>query len=437
MSETIATSSSQRSLRRHVIVVAVLGLALVGGIGGWAAMATLSNAVVGEGTVIIDDNVKKIQHLSGGVVSELLVREGSHVEAGDVLVKLDGTSLRASLAIVESGLAQLYAKRIRLEAETLQDGTFSEAALAESGMDIAANRKLVDGEIQLFQMRRSSLAGMKKQLDERKSQLKEQIAGNDLQIRAIDDSITLIDEEYRAIDSLYRQQLVTLQRVNALKRQRVELDGNKGERIAARAQAEGRISEINLQILQLDEDRRAENAKDLTDVEAKISELEERRISARDQLQRLDVRAPLAGRIYQLTVHTIGGVVNPGEPLMLLAPDQRELTVEARIASRNIDQVRPGQAVDIRFSAFDQRTTPEVTGTVISMSPDVVVDQRSGLSYYPVRIRPQPQSLAKLEKLALYPGMPAEVFIRVADRTVISYLAKPFTDQMAHTFREE
>jgi len=433
----MSAPSSHPSLHRHVICVSVLGLLLVVGVGGWAATATLSNAVVGDATVIIDDNAKKIQHITGGIVSELLVREGTHVKAGDVLLRLDGTSLRASLGIINSALAQLYAKRIRLQAETLGDNGFAEADFRDSGVDIAANRKLIDGEIRLFQTRKTSLAGMKRQLDERKGQLREQITGNDLQIQAIDDATVLIDEEYRAVNSLYQQQLVTLQRVNSLKRQRVELDGNKGERIAARAQAEGRISEINLQILQLDEDRRTENAKELTEIEAKISEMEERKVAALDQLRRLDLKAPLDGRIYQLMVHTVGGVANPGEPLMLLAPDQRELTVEARIASRNIDQVHPGQMVDIRFSAFDQRTTPEVTGEVVSMSPDVITEQRTGISYYPVRVRPNPESLAKLEKLALYPGMPAEVFIRASDRSVISYLAKPFADQMAHTFREE
>lgn len=429
--------SSHRSLHRHVAAVWVLGIFLVGGIGGWAATANLSNAVVGDATVIIEDNAKKIQHISGGIVSELPVREGAHVEAGDVLLRLDGTFLRASLGIINSALAQSYAKRTRLQAEILGQKAFTQADLSDSGIDIAANRKLIDGEIQLFLTRRSSLAGMKMQLDERKGQLKEQIEGNDLQIRAIDDAIRLIDEEYRAINSLYQQQLVTLQRVNSLRRQRVELDGNKGERIAARAQAEGRISEINLQILQLDEDRRTENATELTEIEARISELEERHVATTDQLKRLDVRAPLAGRVYQLAVHTVGGVANPGEPLMLLAPDQRELTVEAKIASRHIDQIHPGQAVDIRFTAFDQRTTPEIAGMVTSISPDIIMEPRSGQSHYSVRIRQEPQSLAKLNKLALYPGMPAEVFIRASDRSVISYLTKPLADQLAHTFREE
>jgi membrane fusion protein len=428
---------SQSSLRRHILLVGLLGLGLVGGIGGWAATATLSNAVVGEATVIIEENVKKVQHLSGGIVSELNAREGAHVQAGDIVLRLDDTALRANLGIVESTLAQLYARRARLEAEQLGRESFTLADMAASGIDVTSKKNLVQGEVQLFQTRRSALAGMKKQLEERRGQLAEEISGEVLQIKAIDEATGLIDQEYRAINSLYEQQLVTMQRVNALKRQRVELDGNRGQRIAARAQAEGRINEINLQILQLDEDRRTENAKDLSAIEANVAEMEERRVALADQLKRMDVRAPVEGRVYQLAVHTVGGVVNAGETLMLLAPDQRALTVEAKIAPRNIDQVRPGQAVQIRFSAFDQRTTPEVNGEVVAVSPDIVTDQRTGVGYYPVRVRPDAPSLALLPEMPLYPGMPAEVFIKIADRSVISYFAKPLTDQIRHTFREE
>ena len=431
------TVVSQHSLRRHMMFVGVLGVALVGGVGGWAATTTLSNAVVGEGTVIIDDNVKKVQHLTGGIVSELLVKEGTHAKAGDVLLRLDGTALKANLGIMNSTLAQLHARRARLQAERAGLASLTIDDIAASGVDVKTSKLLVEGELQLFETRRSALAGMRKQLEERKGQLAEEIDGHTIQLKAIEEATKLIDEEYQAINSLYEKQIVTMQRVNNLKRQRVELDGNRGQRMAARAQAQGRINEINLQILQLDEDRRSENAKDLTEVEANVAEMEERRVAILDQLKRLDVRAPMDGRIYQLAVHTVGGVVNPGEALMLLAPDTRSLTVEAKIATRNIDQITPGQKVDVRFSAFDQRTTPEVEGEVVSISPDIVVEQRSGISFYPVRVKPSPESLAKLKNLALYPGMPAEVFIKVADRSVVSYFMKPLTDQISHTFREE
>ncbi|MBB3389274.1 membrane fusion protein [Rhizobium sp. BK275] len=428
---------SQHSLNRHILSVWVLSVALVGGMGGWAASTSLSNAVVGHGTVIIDQNVKKIQHLTGGIVSELMAMEGGHVQAGDVLLRLDSTSVKANLAIIDSNLAQLYVRRARLQAERIGATEFSADDIPANELDIDVSKNLVDGEIQLFNARRSSLVGMRKQLEERKAQLAEEIQGDTLQLASIDEATKLVDQEYDAAAKLYDQKIVTMQKVNGLKRQRVELDGNRGERLSSRAQAEGKIAEINLQILQLDEDRRTENSKDLTDVEAKTAEMQERRIAAVDQMNRLELRAPMGGRIYQLTVHTVGGVVNPGEVLMLLAPDQRDLTIEAKIATRDIDQLTLGQKVDIRFSAFDQKTTPEVQGDVVSISPDVVTEQRSGTDYYPVRIKPEPASLQKLSNMKLYPGMPAEVFIKVADRSVLSYMTKPLMDQISHTFREE
>lgn len=431
------TIPSQKSLQRHVLGVVSLSLILVGGLGGWAAMATLSNAVIGDGTVVIEDNAKKIQHLTGGIVSEIAVKEGAHVKVGDLLLRLDGTAVRASLGIVDSTLAQLYARRARLKAERVGKASFTAADLTAEAIDIDANRSLIDGELQLFATRQSALVGMKKQLAERKNQLAEEIDGIGEQIKSIDSGLAIIAEEYKATNSLYAQQLVTMQRVNVLKRQRVDLEGSRGERVAARAQAEGKISEIDLQILQLDEDRRTDNAKELTQVESDIAQSEERQVALQDQLNRLELHAPMDGRVYQMTAHTIGGIVNPGDALMLLAPDVRALTVEAKIAPRNIDQIFPGQSVNIRFTAFDQRTTPEVAGTVSSISPDAVTDQRSGVTYYPIRILPYEKDVKKLKGMTLYPGMPAEVFIKIADRSVLSYFSKPLMDQINHTFREE
>jgi membrane fusion protein len=433
----MAVISSQRSLSRHIIVVIAFAILLIGGVGGWAATTSLSNAIIGEASVIISDNVKKIQHLNGGIVSQLRVKEGQHVEAGDILLSLDGTSVKANLGIVESALAQLYIRRSRLTAERLGQASFSVEDLKEKGLDGVSNQKFVQGEISLFESRISTLVGKRKQLEERKAQLQNEIEGDTIQLKSIEDSTVLVQEELDAIEALYAQKLVTMQRVNSLKRQKTDLDGQRGQKLSARAQAEGRINEVSLQILQLDEDRRAENSSDLTEVDAKVAEYEQRRIAIKDQMARLDVTAPLSGRVYQLGVHTIGGVVTPPDVLMLLAPDDQALTVEAKIASRDIDQIRTGQKVDIRFSAFDQRRTPAAEGEVVSISPDIVHDERTGVSYYPVRILPVSGSLTKLDGLTLYPGMPAEVFIKIAERPVISYLTKPLMDQISHTFREE
>ncbi|OHV79816.1 HlyD family type I secretion periplasmic adaptor subunit [Ensifer sp. LCM 4579] len=437
MSERKEQMSARRSLGRHLVGVSVLAFALVAGVGGWAATTELSSAIVAGGVVVVDDNVKKVQHLTGGIVGELKVKEGDRVEAGQVLIRLDGTTVRANLAIVEGTLAQLYARRARLQAERVGAPDFEIHEDLESFLSGVAAAKLADGEKRLFASRRSALSGMKSQLASRKAQLADEIEGLTVQLKAIEDALRLIEEELTGVDSLYGQGLVPMQRVTSLKRQRAELEGERGRHIAGRAQARGKSSEIDLQILQLDEDRRTEISKELTDVEAKIAEYEERRTAATDQLRRLDITAPLSGRVYQLAIHTVNGVVNPGETLMLVVPEADDLTVEARIAPKDIDQVQVGQPVEIRFSAFNQRTTPEVEAEVVTVAPDLVTDERSGASYYPLRIRPKPESLARLAGLSLYPGMPAEVFIKIADRTVISYLTKPLTDQMRHAFRED
>ncbi|SCB61644.1 membrane fusion protein PrsE [Rhizobium aethiopicum] len=430
-------SESKRSLNRHVAVVGVLSIALVCGIGGWAATTELSSAVIGEGVVIVDGDVKKVQHLTGGIVSELLVSENDHVSAGQVLIRLDGTATRAQLSIVESTLAQLYARRARLKAERIGAESFEvEENLSDLTSSTAA-QQLLDGERKLFDSRRSALIGMKSQLESRKDQLAEQIKGLVVQINATGDSLGLIEQELEAVDVLYKKGLVTLQRLNTLKRARADLQGNSGQEIAAKAEAEGKAIEIDRQSIQLDEDRRSEIAKDLTDVEAQIAENEERRGTALDQLRRLDITAPLSGRVHELAVHTVNGVIEAGQTLMLVVPENDDLTVQAKVATRDIDQLHVGQSVDVRFSAFDQRTTPDVKAVITSIAPDIVKDERTGINYYPLRVKPEAQSIAKLKSIKLYPGMPAEVFIKIADRTVISYLTKPLTDQMQHVFREE
>ncbi|TBH43017.1 HlyD family type I secretion periplasmic adaptor subunit [Rhizobium leguminosarum] len=430
-------SESKRSLNRHVAAVGVLSIALVCGIGGWAATTELSSAVIGEGVIVVDGDVKKVQHLTGGIVSELLVSENDHVTAGQVLIRLDGTTTRANLSIVESTLAQLYARRARLKAERIGAGSFE---VEENIRDLTSStsaEKLLDGEQKLFDSRRTALIGMKSQLASRKDQLGEQVKGLVVQINATNDALGLIEQELEGIDTLYKKGLVTLQRLNTLKRARADLQGNSGQEIAAKAEAEGKAIEIDRQSIQLDEDRRSEIAKDLTDVEAQIAEYEERRGTAVDQLHRLDITAPLTGRVHELSVHTVNGVIDPGQTLMLVVPENNELTVEAKVATRDIDQVHVGQSVDVRFSAFDQRTTPDVAGEITSIAPDIVKDERTGISYYPLRVKPKAESIAKLKTIKLYPGMPAEVFIKIGDRTVISYLTKPLTDQMQHVFRQE
>ncbi|MDS7597948.1 HlyD family type I secretion periplasmic adaptor subunit [Agrobacterium tumefaciens] len=432
-----ATAFWRRSIRRHIALAFGLGLALFGGVGGWAATTKLAGAVSGQGFIIIENNVKKVQHLSGGTVSELLVREGSDVAAGDVLLRLSRTTVEANLAIVENALVQFLVRAARLRAELADQEDFEADFLGQKGLTRPGYGELVFLERNLLETRRDGLDGMKRQLAERKRQLADEINGENVQVDALRASIAAVDEEFASVEGLYRRKLVTLQRLTSLKQRRAELQGNLGERLASRAQAEGRISEVELQILQLDENRRGENAKELAETEAKIAEMEARRVDVMEQFGRLDIRAPVSGRIFELALHTVGGVVQPGETLMLVAPRDDGLMVEAKIAPRNIDQVVPGQEAQLHFTAFDRTTTPVVEGKIVSVSPDVLTDQRTGMPFYAVRIRPEAVSLQGLGGLQLYPGMPAEVLMPAAERRVISYLVKPLTDQLNHVFRED
>jgi HlyD family secretion protein len=272
-------------------------------------------------------------------------------------------------------------------------------------------------------------------LAERASQLNEEIGGLTSQIAAKEREIELINEELVGVRELWEKKLVPIQRVNELDRQAARLEGERGQLVAAIAQAKGRISEIELQVIQIDQDMRSEVAEELREIQAKTAELVERQIAAEDQLRRIEIRAPQSGRVHQLAVHTVGGVIGPGDVLMLVVPVADDLTVEVKIAPQDIDQVHIGQPAVLRFSAFNQRTTPEVDGEVTRVSADLTVDQRTGLSYYTARIGLVAGGIQRLEGFVLAPGMPVEAFIQTGERTVLSYLTKPLTDNAMRSFR--
>jgi HlyD family secretion protein len=424
-----------RSLRRHLLAGLTTLLVLGGGMGGWAATTDIASAVVATGLVVVDSHVKKVQHPTGGVVGEIRVREGDRVKAGDVVVRLDETVTRANLAVITKGLDELEARRGRLEAE--RDGLDR----VRVRPDLAARaaepeiRDLVSGEERLFGLRREARAGLKGQLRQRVEQLREQIGGQDLQARAKGDEIRLIQEELKGVESLYAKNLVPLNRVTALKREETRLKGEQGQLISGVAQAKGKISETELQILQIDQDLRSEVAKELREIGAKSSELAEKRIAAEDQLRRIDIRAPQDGVVHQLAVHTVGGVISPADALMLVVPQADDMAIEVKVAPQDIDQIRIGQDAVLRLSAFNQRTTPEITGRVSRVAADLVQDPKTGVSYYTARVATSPDELARLDGLTLVPGMPVEAFIQTGERTALSYLAKPLSDQMSRAFK--
>jgi HlyD family secretion protein len=423
------------SMRGHLLVgAAVLGL-LFGALGGWSALTELVGSVISQGQIAVDGSSKKVQHPTGGVVSVLNVSEGDRVKAGDVLVRLDDTATRASLGIVNKSLDQFTARLGRLSAERddAAEVTFAPELLARA--DEPEVKMLMAGESSLFALRATSRERHKAQLAERIVQLREEVAGLDNQIRAKGSELSLIAGELAGVSKLYRSNLVPLQRVNQLAREAARLDGEKGQLEAAIAQAHGKIGEIELQILQVDDDLRSDVAKEMRDTEGKIAEFGERRLAAEDQLRRIEMKSPRDGIVHQLAVHTIGGVINPGEVVMLIVPDRERLVVETRIAPQDINNVHPGQDTFIRLTSFNQRTTPEIEGRLQRVSPDLTTDQRTGATYYTAAITLEPGSVARLGDAQLVPGMPAEVFIRTTPRTVLSYLLKPLSDQLSRALR--
>jgi HlyD family secretion protein len=429
--------TARQSIRRHTAVALSSACLLVGGLGGWAAVTELSGAVVAPGNVVVDSHVKKVQHPTGGVVGEILARDGDRVRAGAVVVRLDETVARANLAMVAKSLDELTARQARLEAErdARQAIVFPAALLDRMAEPEMAG--LLGGEQHLFTTRREARSGQKAQLQERIAQLQEQIDGLGLQAGAKADEIKLIQDELAGVQELWKKNLVPITRVTALRREETRLRGERGQLISNVAQAKGRISETALQILQIDQDLRSEVSKELRETQAKISELVERKVAAEDQLKRIDIRAPQDGIVHQSTVHTVGGVINAGDPLMLVMPEADELSIEVKVSPQDIDQLQPGQETMLRLSAFNQRTTPELKGRVSLIAADLVTDQRLGAQYYPVRIAFAEGERARLGAARLVPGMPVEGFIQTGYRTVLSYLTKPLSDQLMKAFREE
>jgi HlyD family secretion protein len=406
-------------------------------IGGWAVTTELSSAIIAQGRLVVETNVKKVQHPTGGVVGDLLVREGDHVSAGDVVLRLDGTQVRANLAVVNKELDELVARRGREEAE--QDGVEAIAFpsdLLTRGDDPELSR-VISGEQKLFATRRNGREGQRSQLLERIEQNNEEISGLAAQISAKSKEIEWVHKELEGVHELWNHNLVPFTRVSTLERDAARIEGERGTLIASIAQSKGKIAEIQLQILQIDRDMRTEVGKDLADIRGKISELVEKRVAAQDQLKRIDIRAPLDGTIHQLDVHTVGGVITAGQPIMLIVPDADALTVEAKVQPQDIDQLHVGGAVILRFSAFNQRTTPEINGEVKLVSPDVTQDQKTGTYYYTLSIALSDGEIARLNDLKLVPGMPVEVFVQAKTRTVLSYLVRPVYDQLARTFIEK
>ncbi len=417
----------------------VIGMAtcflLVAGGGLWLGLTKIAGAVIAPATVVVESNTKKIQHQTGGTVGGIFVQDGDHVRAGDVLVRLDDTLTRANLRIVSQDLDRATVRLARLEAERqgLPEMQLPPNIRARMGdLQVTA---LVNGERAVFKSRAAALAGQKAQLESRSKQLERQVEGLQAQQTAIDESVVLLDRDLDDVEKLYAKRLVSKERLSGVRLEATRNHGESGRLAAAVAEAQARISETALQILQLDEQQSSEVAGDLRDTEAKQTELSERMVVAEDELARTDIRAPQSGMIQESSVHTVGGVIGPGEVLMMIVPDTDNLVVDALIPPSRIDDVRPGQRVSIRFPAFDAGTTPVCQGSVQRTSADLIKDQQRQLSYFSARIKVENSSICLTDAKVLKPGMPAEIHIRTDERSVWSYLLKPLTDQMSRAFR--
>jgi HlyD family secretion protein len=437
---TASPPDPRRTIRKLNLIGLAIAVLLIGGVGGWATTTHLAGAVIALGSIVVESNVKKVQHPTGGVVGEILVKEGGEVKDGQVVLRLDDTVTRATLGVVRSQLDEFTARQARLLAERDDaDAIDFPPQLTNRRGDPSVNTAIA-GEGKLFESRKTARTGQRAQLRERVAQINEEIRGLSAQLKAKESELELIGQEFVGVADLYKKNLVSISRYMQLQRDQTRLQGERGSLIADIARARGKISETELQIIQLDQDFRTEVLKDLRDAQGKIAELKERVTAAEDQLKRVDLRAPQAGFVHQLAVHTVGGVISNGETIMQIVPRADDLVAEAKVAPIDIDQVAVGAKAVVRIMAGNQRTTPEVAGTVIRVSADLAREQANGnqpaQAYYTVRIALPPHEVARLKDLRLVPGMPIEAFIQTYARTPLEYLLKPLHDQIARTFRE-
>jgi HlyD family secretion protein len=404
--------------------------------GSWLVFMPLAGAVVVPGNLVVQSNVKQIQHPTGGVVAEIKVHNGTRVAAGDVLVRLDAVQVQASLQVVTKQLDEIRARLARLEAERggLARIEFSaEPTTRPNGDDIA---RLRASEEALFKARAGARQAQKNLLQSQAAQLAQQISGFESQMDSKARQLDLIGGELSGVQDLYDKRLVPLTRLTTLQREAAQLDGERGQLTSAIAETRSKIDASQLQIVRIDQDFRADVVKDLSETQAKEAELTERSVAARDLLDRIEIRAPTSGIVNQLSAHTIGGVIRASETIMEIVPDTDDLQIEARVEPKDIDHVRTGQSAFVRFTAFNQRTTPQLQGTVSYVSADTGRDQQTNAPYFTVRIVLPESEHRRLNGQQLVAGMPAEVFMQTGSRTMMGYLLEPITDQMRRAFAE-
>lgn len=408
---------------------------LVLGAGGWASTTNIAGAVIAPGEVIVESQIKLVQHPAGGIVGELLVTDGDTVEAGDVVIRLDGTVAEAELAIVAGRLDEFYARRALLIAE--RDG-LDEVILPDiilSRSDDPRVSEIIDSTLATFALRRLARVGQVLQLEEQILQLEEQVRGLQHQQNAKQAEYALVGTQIENYRRLREQGLIEIGALTALERDEARLQGEIGQLAASLADAQARIAETELGIIQVTQQTQSDAASALQELDASIAEHEERRITALDQLRRLDIAAPQTGIVHEMSVHTVGGVIAAGEPLMQIVPVLEALEIEAKASPIDRDRLHVGQTVSLTFSAFNPRATPRIDGEVRSISPSTLIDEISGAPYYLLRILLSEEQVDLLGDVEIVPGMIVTAFVQTEPRTVMQYLLAPVVEQVSHAFR--
>lgn len=411
---------------------------LVGVLGAWAMRTEIAGAVVASGRIIVEKNRQVVQHPDGGVVSEVLVREGDVVKEDQVLIRIDPSLQESELAIIESQLVEIGARRGRLEAEqTDADEIVFDPELLEKAETDPKVKRVVDSQRRLFEARKATLEEAVNQLNNQRVQLENQVTGIDAQMSALVRQEDLVGEETGNQQTLLERGLAQSSRVLNLQREGARLAGQVGELTARRAQALESSAELKIEELQLYAQRREDAISRLSDLEINERQLSEQRRSLIQRLERMEIRAPVAGIVYDLRVFGRRSVIRPAEPVLYLVPQDRPLIIEARVNPINIDEVYLGQDVMLQFASFDMRDAPDLYGSVVQLSPDAFTDEQTGTTFYRVEISLSEEEAAKLSgEQVLVPGMPVSAFIRTQDRTPAAYLLSPVTRYFDKAFRD-
>ena len=420
-----------------MIVGAAIMAAFFVGLGGWGAFAPLNSAAVAPAVVKVEGNRKSVQHLEGGIVKELRVREGDKVASDQTLILLDDTQARAAVDVFSKQYDELTAQEARLITE--RDGAatvkFPPALIArQAEPDVAA---IIAGQTNLFKSRRTTLTGTFDVLRKKISQTQEQIVGLEGQAAAYKRQLQSTHNENNGLRDLFKKGYVPRQRMLELERSEAALEGQIAEVSANILRARQSIEEVNVQIVQAQSDRLAQVANDLRDVQVKLLEIGPKVSSARETLRRTEIRSPYPGVVVGLTAFSVGGVISPGEKIMDVVPEKGGLIVEATVAPEDVKDLHVGMSAEVHLTAYKQRTVPIIHGKVLQVSADRLTDTKTGAGYYLAQVKVDDQELAELKDVRLAPGMPALVMIPTGERSALDYLLRPLTDSLNKSFREK